>query len=101
MSVAKRAHAYPQARPAAGDLVDVAVATAPAGIAVGAALELVRKRDARVVAAGERYALREDLVRAGLLGLADLRAADVARELPAVDARAGEVAVRRRLQAGA
>ncbi len=101
MSVAKHAHAYPQARLAAGDVVDVAVATAPAGITVGAALELLRKRDAGVVGAGARYALREDLARAGLLGLVDLRAAAVARELPAVDASAGEVAVRRRLQAGA
>lgn len=101
MSVAKRAQAYPQASAAAGDLVDVAVAAAPAGSTVGAALKLVRKRDARVLAAGERYVLREDLSRASLLGLEDRRASDVARALPCVDARAGEVAVRRLLQAGA
>jgi len=41
MSVAKRAQAYPQTSAAAGDLVDVAVAAAPAGSTVGAALKLV------------------------------------------------------------
>ncbi len=101
MSVARRAHAYPQARLAAGDLVDVTVVTAPAGITVGAALTLLRKRDARVAGVDDRYVLREDLVRASLLGLVELRAADVGRELPSVDARADEVAVRRRLQTGA
>ncbi len=101
MSVAKRAQAYPQVSAAAGDLVDVVVAAAPAGGTVGAALRLMRKRDARVLAAGERYVLREDLSRASLLGLDPLHAADLGRALPCVDARAGEVAVRRLLQAGA
>ncbi len=101
MSVARRAQAYPQASLAAGDLVDVAVATAPPRISVGDALRLARRRDAMVLAAGESYVLRDDLARASQLGLDDLAAASVARALPDVDAHAGEIAVRRLLEAGA
>ena len=99
--MAKRAHAYPQASVVAGDLVDVAVTAAPAGVVVRDALALVRKRDAAALAAGARYVLREDLARASLLGLDTARAAVLARELPAVDARAGEIAVRRLFMDGA
>lgn len=101
MTVAKRAHAYPQVSLVAADLVDTVVAHAPAPIAIGAALRLARKRDAAMVVVDGRYALREDLVRASLLGLDDLASTAVARDLPCVDAGAGEVTVRRRLAEGA
>ena len=44
--MAKRAHVYPQVELAAADLVDVPVASAPAGITVADALALARKRNA-------------------------------------------------------
>ena len=99
--MAKRAHAYPQASLVAADLVNVAVARASAPIAIGAALRLARKRDAAMVVTEGRYLLREDLVRASLLGLDDLASTTVARDLPCVDAGAGEVTVRRLLAGGA
>ena len=101
MTVAKRAHAYPQVSLVAVDLVNTAVTQAPAPIAIGAALRLARKRDAAMVVVDGRCALREDLVRASLLGLDDLASTAVARELPCVDAGAGEVTVRRLLAEGA
>ena len=101
MTVAKRAHAYPQVSLVAVDLVNTAVTQAPAPIAIGAALRLARKRDAAIVVVDGRCALREDLVRASLLGLDDLASTAVARELPCVDAGAGEVTVRRLLAEGA
>ena len=88
--MAKRAHAYPQASLVATDLVNAAVARASAPIAIGAALRLARKRDAAMVVTEGRYLLREDLVRASLLGLDDLASTTVARDLPCVDAGAGE-----------
>jgi len=99
--VAKRAHAYPQVSLVAVDLVNTAVTHAPAPIAIGAALRLARKRDAAMVVVDGRCALREDLVRASLLGLDDLASTAVARDLPCVDAGAGEVTVRRLLAEGA
>ena len=99
--MAKRAHAYPQASLAAADLADVAIAAAPAGIGVAEALALARKRNAGLVAAGGSYTLRDDLVRAAGLGLAALRASQIARTLPAVDPAAGEGKVRRLLATGA
>jgi len=101
MTVAKRAHAYPQVSLVAVDLVNTAVTHAPAPIAIGAALRLARKRDAAMVVVDGRCALREDLVRASLLGLDDLASTAVARDLPCVDAGAGEVTVRRLLAEGA
>ena len=101
MTVAKRAHAYPQVSLVAVDLVNTAVTHAPAPIAIGAALRLARKRDAAMVVVDRRCALREDLVRASLLGLDDLASTAVARDLPCVDAGAGEVTVRRLLAEGA
>src|SRR5207245_8499056 len=62
MTVAKRAHAYPQVSLVAVDLVNTAVTQAPAPIAIGAALRLARKRDAAIVVVDGRCALREDLV---------------------------------------
>ena len=99
--MAKRAHAYPQVSLAAADLVDVAIAAAPAGVGVAEALVLARKRDAGLIAAGASSVLRDDLVRATSLGLGALRAAQIARPLPAVDSGAGEVRVRRLLATGA
>jgi len=99
--MAKRAHLYPQVEPAAVDLVDVPVAAASAEITVADALALTRKRNAGWVAAGATSVLREDLARAVALGLGELRAAEIARTLPAVDAASGEAAVRRLLVAGA
>jgi len=101
MTVAKRAHAYPQVSLVAVDLVNTAVTHAPAPLAIGAALRLARKRDAAMVVVDGRCALREDLVRASLLGLDDLASTAVARDLPCVDAGAGEVTVRRLLAEGA
>ena len=101
MSVAKRAHVYPQVNLEAADLVDVAVAVAPAGITVADALALVRKRNTGLLAAGAAYVLRDDLVRAASLGLGGLRAVEIARSLPAVDPGAGETVLRRLLAAGA
>ena len=99
--MAKRAHLYPQVEPAAVDLVDVPVVAASAEITVADALALARKRSAGWVAAGDTSVLREDLARAVALGLGELRAAEIARTLPAVDAAFGEAAVRRLLTAGA
>ncbi|TMA58400.1 MAG: CCA tRNA nucleotidyltransferase [Deltaproteobacteria bacterium] len=99
--MAKRAQAYPQVSLAAADLVNAAVTRAPAPVAIGAALQLARKRDAVVVAVEARYVLREDLVRASRLGLEDLASTAVARDLPSVEAGAGEVTVRRLLAEGA
>ena len=101
MTVAKRAHAYPQVSLVAVDLVNTAVTQAPAPIAIAAALRLARKRDAAMVVVDGRCAMREDLVRASLLGLDDLASTAVARDLPCVDAGAGEVTVRRLLAEGA
>ena len=99
--MAKRAHAYPQVSLAAADLVDVAIAAAPAGVGVAEALVLARKRDAGLIAAGASSVLRDDLVRATSLGLGALRASQIARPLPAVDSGASEVRVRRLLATGA
>src|SRR5207245_10092053 len=73
----------------------------PAPRAIGAAWRLARKRDTAMVVVDGRCALREDLVRASLLGLDDLASTAVARDLPCVDAGAGEVTVRRLLAKGA
>ncbi len=99
--MAKRAHGYPQVSLVAADLVNAAVVRAPAPVAIGAALRLARKRDAVVVVVEARYVLREDLVRASRLGLEDLASTAVARDLPSVEAGAGEVTVRRLLAEGA
>jgi len=101
VSVAKRAHAYPQVSLAASDLADVAVAPAPPSIGVAEALGLARKRNAGVVAAGASYVLRDDLVRATALGLGSLRASQISRAVPAVDPMTRETKVRRLLAAGA
>ena len=99
--MAKRAHVYPHVQLAAADLVDVPVAPAPAEITVAAALAHARMRNAGWLAAGAAAVLREDLARAAALGLGELRAAEIARPLPSVDAASGEAAVRRLLAAGA
>jgi tRNA nucleotidyltransferase (CCA-adding enzyme) len=78
------------------------VARVPAGARVAPALALARTRNAAIVRVAEsRWVLREDLSRAQGLGLGALRAAALARPLPAVGADEGEVRVRRLLDAGA
>jgi tRNA nucleotidyltransferase (CCA-adding enzyme) len=99
--MARRAHAYPQVTLAAAELVDTAVVTAPAGITAADASRLARKREAGVVACGDRYALREDLARAVALGLHDVLARSLARPLPVLSRQAPELDVRRRLAEGA
>ena len=99
--MARRSHAYPQVRVDAAALVDVPAVAAPAGIRVGDALRLARRRDARLLVADGRCVLRDDLVRAQALGLDALGAGALARALPTVDAGADEVAVRRALAGGA
>ena len=99
--MARRAHAYPQVRLTARDLVDGVVVAAPPGISAGDALRLARRRHAAVVACGDGHALVPDLARAGALGLPEVPAAALARPLPVVEPDESEVAVRRRLAAGA
>jgi tRNA nucleotidyltransferase (CCA-adding enzyme) len=100
MTMARRAHVYPQVSLEAADLVDIAVAPAAATVRAADALALARKRNAGLVVAGTAAVLRDDLVRAVALGLGGLRAAEIARPLPVVESRAGEAAVRRWLAAG-
>jgi tRNA nucleotidyltransferase/poly(A) polymerase len=103
MTMARRAQAYPQVEPGAGAAVDARIASVPPAASVGAALRVARAQDVGVLDAGVRghVVLRADLARAEALGLADLRAADLARPVPVVDAQASEVRVRRALAAGA
>ncbi|HUF90782.1 MAG TPA: hypothetical protein VMR23_00295 [Candidatus Limnocylindria bacterium] len=102
MSVARRAHAYPQVTVTAADLVDTAVVTAPSGITAADAVRVARKREAGVVACGEGgHALCEDLSRAVALGLGDVRARSLTRPLPVVPRQTPELDVRRRLAEGA
>jgi len=102
VSVARRAHAYPQVSLVASDLVDTPVITAASSIAVGDALRLARRRHARVLACGAAaHVLVEDLARAETLGLGALPAIEVARPLPIVEPHSPELHVRRALSAGA
>ena len=100
--MAKRAHAYPQVDPGAAALVDTPVAIIPRRARVSDALGLARRRQASAVSSDRRvWILRDDLARAARLGLGELPASALARPVPLVDARAGEIAVRRRLADGA
>jgi tRNA nucleotidyltransferase (CCA-adding enzyme) len=102
VSVARRAHAYPQVSLTAADLVDTPVVVAPPSITVGDALRLSRRRHARVLVCGAgNHVLVEDLARADTLGLGELAAAEVGRPLPVVEAQAPELRVRRALTDGA
>ena len=102
MSVARRAHSYPQVTLTAADLVDTPVISAPSSITVSDALRLSRRRHARVLACGAgTHVLTDDLARAAALGLGDLGAAEVERPLPVVEAEAPELRVRRALGDGA
>jgi tRNA nucleotidyltransferase (CCA-adding enzyme) len=101
-TMARRAHAYPQALVTAGDVIDTEVVAAPSTISAADALRLARRRRARVLACGAHdHVLADDLARAESLGLGDLAARDVARPLPVVAARAPELAIRRYLSEGA
>ena len=114
--MARRAHltgkasrrSYPQVEPGAEALIDARVVNLPRGADVAAALGLVRKRDATLLASGDlgfgrapRIVLRSDLARAAALGLSTLPAAALSRPVPVLDARAPEVRVRRALSDGA
>src|SRR4030095_15391003 len=79
MSMAKRAHVYPQIELEAADLGDGPAAMAPPDITVADALVLARKRNAGLLAAGAASLLREDLVRAASRGRGALRSAHLAR----------------------
>jgi len=101
-TMARRAHAYPQAILTAGDIVDTEVVTAPSTITAADALRLARRRRARVLACGpHEHVLTDDLSRAESLSLGDLPARDVARPLPVVPSRTPELAIRRHLAEGA
>ena len=100
--MASRARTYPQVTPTAADLVDGAVVAAPPALSAADGLRLARRRNVDVLAAGARdFVLREDLARAEALGAGDLPLRRLTRPLPALAARAGEIAVRRALAAGA
>lgn len=100
--MASRARTYPQVTPAAADLIDGGIVAAPPALSAADGLRLARRRGVDVLAVGRRdFVLREDLARAESLGVADLRLRRLARPLPALAARAGEIAVRRALAAGA
>ena len=100
--MARRAHVYPQVAPTAADLVDGLVISVPPALGARDAARLARRRNADVVAVGRAaYALREDAARAEALGVGDLAVRRLIRPLPVVPGREREVAVRRRLAAGA
>jgi len=99
--MAKRAHAYPQAEPGAGGLVNAAVVRVPAHTRVAEALALARRREAGLVATADgQVALRQDLSRAVGLGLEELVADELVRPLPVVSVNEPEVNIRRLLAAG-
>jgi hypothetical protein len=82
VSVARRAHTYPQVSLTAADLIDTPVISAPSSITVADALRLARRRHGRVLACGAgTHVLTEDLARADALGLGDLAAVDLERPL--------------------
>jgi tRNA nucleotidyltransferase (CCA-adding enzyme) len=99
--MAKRAHAYPQAEPGAGGLVNAAVVRVPARTRVAEALALARRREAGLVAIADgQVVLRQDLSRAVGLGLDELVAGELVRTLPVVSFAEPEVSIRRLLAAG-
>ena len=98
----KRAHAYPQAEPAAADLVNARAVRVPVGTRAAEALARARRRDAALVAiAAGQVALRQDLSRAVALGLDELVVEELVRPLPVAGVSESEVSVRRKLAAGA
>jgi tRNA nucleotidyltransferase (CCA-adding enzyme) len=101
VTVARRAHAYPQVEPTAAALVNARLLAVDPRARVGAALAAARKSDVPAVVAGGDVILREDLARASAHGLDDLAARELSRPVPALDASATEVGVRRALAAGA
>ncbi|MGH7312626.1 MAG: hypothetical protein ACREJV_05590, partial [Candidatus Rokuibacteriota bacterium] len=99
--MAKRAHAYPQAEPGAGGLVNATVVRVQARTRVAEALALARRREAGLVAIADgQLALRQDLSRAVALGLEELVADELVRSLPVVSVNESEVSIRRLLAAG-
>lgn len=100
---ARRAHAYPQVDARAGDLTDVQVVACPADASVLRGRALLGAGSGRALGLAGQKALvfPDDLARAMTLGLETLRVAELARPVPAVLRGDSEVAVRRRLLAGA
>ena len=98
--MAKRAHRYPQVEVGALDLIDAAVAIAPASTSIADALSTARRRDVQALVLGDAVVLRDDLARAASLNVGGARALALARPLPVVAARAGEIVIRRHLAAG-
>jgi tRNA nucleotidyltransferase (CCA-adding enzyme) len=104
LSLAKRAHVYPQVDPSAAALVNAAVVSVPARASVSDALAIARRRNAiavEVEGAAAGIVMRADLGRAIGLGLRDLPAERLSWRIPVVEGRAGEVRVRRLLADGA
>lgn len=98
----KPGHRYPQVESGAAALINTAVATAPAAVRVREAQACALKHNAEALQLGDRgWVLREDLARAGALGLHELPASAITRPLPMLSVRASEVTVRRALAAGA
>jgi tRNA nucleotidyltransferase (CCA-adding enzyme) len=100
----RRGHPYPTVLMQARDIVNLRVATLPAGARAEEAHALATRLNAAVltpIAGLGRFVLREDLSRAVGLGLGELMAHRLGRPLPVVAARASETIVRRHLAGGA
>jgi tRNA nucleotidyltransferase (CCA-adding enzyme) len=101
--MARAGHAYPQVDARAQGLMDGRVVSLPRSLSVSRALEAMRHAKARsALASPSTAALRSDLERAASWQLGHLRWLDLAYpRLPVLEAGAGEIAVRRRLDRGA
>jgi tRNA nucleotidyltransferase (CCA-adding enzyme) len=101
--MARTGHAYPQVDTRAAALIDRRVVAVPSRLSIAEALTLARRKRAEALVVPDRpgLVLRVDLQRAARLGLQALRAADLARSVPAVSSGDSEIAVRRHLLAGA
>ena len=94
---------YPQVEPGVEALLERRIVRVTPSARVRGALARCRRADARVIMIGGRAAIRRDeLERAGALGLGYLRVADLAwHDLPAVGVGASEISARRLLADGA
>src|SRR5712691_4989303 len=101
--MARAGHAYPQVDARAQGLMDGRVVSLSCSLSVSRALEAMRGAKARgALARPSTAALRSDLERAASWQLGRLRWMDLAYpRLPVLEARAGEIAVRRLLDRGA
>jgi hypothetical protein len=109
--MARRGSVYPQVDPRAGGIMDIRVVECPVALSVGEALQLARRRDAGAIVesereVGERGSQRRRLIavahleRMAACGFGSIPAHRLAMPVPAVDVRASEVIVRRRLLGG-